>query len=198
MCSLRMLIPLHRGSTDAACGQAMDRRGRESAVRTTGLVKRLGPEWRMPSRPLVDRTRQPPANGVKQCENDADRGRVQGTGPSGNPGQRNGFGTSDGTRQRVECQRHCLRPSLRSHFIRSVAALHPFQPAQSTRHDSTTSHAVATVVTEVAVAVADRDRPAVVARRRVDLELGKLSLSVGRARRRIDGHLHTGSLQQRR
>jgi hypothetical protein len=74
MCSLRMLIPLHRGSTDAARGQAMARQGRESAVRSTGLIKRLGPGWHVPSRPLVDRTRQPPANGVEHCETDANRG----------------------------------------------------------------------------------------------------------------------------
>ena len=116
MCSLRMLIPLHRGSTDAACGQAMDRRGRESAVRTTGLVKRLGPEWRMPSRPLVDRTRQPPANGVEHCETDANRGCGRKTpGASGDSGHRKGVGTSDGKRQRVECRASDFVTQTHSH-----------------------------------------------------------------------------------
>ena len=49
-----------------------------------------------------------------------------------------------------------------------------------------TTHAVAAVVAEVAVAVADRDRPAVVTGRRIDLEVGKLTLSVGWAAISID------------
>ena len=44
-----------------------------------------------------------------------------------------------------------------------------------------TAHAVAAVVTEIAVTVAHRDRAAVVAGGSIDLELGKLRLPVGRA-----------------
>jgi len=58
-------------------------------------------------------------------------------------------------------------------------------------------HAVAAVVAEVAVAVANRDRPAVVARRGIDLKLCKLALTVGRTGIWIHLHLEAGSLQKR-
>ena len=58
------------------------------------------------------------------------------------------------------------------------------------------SEAISAVVAEVAVAVADRDRSAVVARRRVDLELRELALTVGRAGARVDGHLQARPFEQ--
>ena len=58
------------------------------------------------------------------------------------------------------------------------------------------THRVAAIVAEVAVAVTDRDRPAVVARGGVDLELGELGLPVGWARVRVGGHLQAGPFEQ--
>jgi hypothetical protein len=73
------------------------------------------------SRPGLPRDRacRPPANGVEHCETDADQAadailqRAAGRRPSrsGDPGQRNGNGTSDGTRRQVEDRREMFRPA---------------------------------------------------------------------------------------
>ena len=52
----------------------------------------------------------PPANGVENCETDADRARAS-TCFSEDPDQRCGVGTSDGTRKQVECRCPLLRPA---------------------------------------------------------------------------------------
>src|SRR5262245_60264443 len=59
-----------------------------------------------------------------------------------------------------------------------------------------TTHAVATVVAEVAVAVADRDRPTVVATGSVGLETGKLIGTVRLAGSNRGLHGNAGPLEQ--
>lgn len=76
----------------------------------------------------------------------------------------------------------CLRPASPGNT--------PWQGHRCPRQGqcSATAHAIATVVAEVAVAVADRDRSAVVAGWGVDLELGKLALAVVQRGLWVDGH----------
>ena len=58
-----------------------------------------------------------------------------------------------------------------------------------------TAHAVAAVVAQVAVAIADGDCPAVIAARGVELELGELVVAAGGLAAGINFHRHSSPLQ---
>ena len=102
--------PTARPSRPARSGLGRGRTGAESAAGRSGSSRSGLPR---------DRACRPPANGVEHCETDADQAadailqRAAGRRPSrsGDPGQRNGNGTSDGTRRQVEDRREMFRPA---------------------------------------------------------------------------------------
>jgi hypothetical protein len=69
----------------AELGRGLGPADQASQTAASGRVKQAGPAWLSPRRPLVNQTRRSPANGVENCENDGDRGRVASTGPQGIP-----------------------------------------------------------------------------------------------------------------
>jgi len=71
------------GADGDANGGAELGRGLGPADPAIRRMKQAGPAWLSPRRPLVNQTRTSPANGVENCENDGDRGRVASTGPQG-------------------------------------------------------------------------------------------------------------------
>jgi len=61
-----------------------------------------------------------------------------------------------------------------------------------------TAHAVAAIVAEIAISVSNGDRTAIVAGRRIELEIRKLILPIGRTRIRIDSHGNPCSFKESR
>ena len=164
MRSLRMLI----GADGDANGGAERGRGPgpadpASQAPASGRVKQAGPAWLSPRRPLVNQTRRSPANGVENCENDGDRGRVASTGPQGI--RVNAIGLAPPT----ECD--CRFVVVQEVSAPATTPVQRFCPQRITRPTVTTrssdvlptpppsraAHAVAAVVAEITVPVADRD-----------------------------------------
>ena len=159
MRSIRMLI----GADGDANGGAELGRGLGPADPASRRMKQAGPAWLSPRRPLVNQTRTSPANGVENCENDGDRGRVASTGPQGI--RVNAMGLAPPT----ECD--CRFVVVQEVSAPATTPVQRFCPQRITRPTVTTrssdvlptpppsraAHAVAAVVAEITVPVADRD-----------------------------------------